>query len=76
MGRADASDAAAAMSNKRRNGWFYIRALLEIGKGLSLEELQKMVGPPVGREEQLLQLRQLLDSGFEKALAKLHRETA
>jgi hypothetical protein len=75
VGRLDASNEGDWTD--KRNGWYYLRGLLEIGKGLPLEELQKLVGPPVtDRREQLVQLRDLLDSGFEKALLKLQEKDA
>jgi hypothetical protein len=75
VGRLDASNESDWTD--KRSGWYYLRGLLEIGKGLSLEELQKLVGPPVtDRREQLVQLRDLLDSGFEKALLKLQEKAA
>ena len=75
VGRVDASNESDWTD--KRSGWYYLRGLLEIGKGLSLEELQKLVGPPVtDRREQLVQLRDLLDSGFEKALLKLQEKAA
>jgi hypothetical protein len=73
VGRLDASNESDWTD--KRSGWYYLRGLLEIGKGLSLEELQKLVGPPVtDRREQLVQLRALLDSGFENALLKLQEK--
>lgn len=63
-------------TTRENRSWFYIRDLLEIGKGLSLEELQKLAGPPVsGRKEQLIQLRDLLVSGLDKALRNLRTRT-
>jgi len=59
----------------KSNGWYCLRGLLEIGKGLSLDESQKLVGLPIAdRREQLAQLRDLLNSGFEKALRKLREK--
>jgi len=70
LGRIDADNESSCTD--KGSGWYYLRELLEIGKGISLEEVQKQVGPPVsGRREQLLQLRELLEGGFEKALGKL-----
>lgn len=58
----------------KRSGWYYLRELLEAGKGLSLEELLKLVGSPmIDRREQLVQLRDLLTSGLGKVLLQLPR---
>lgn len=74
IGKTDAPN-DADWSDKQSTAWYYVRQLLEIGKGLSLKEIQKLTGPPVsGRKKQLIQIRDLLKSGFDKALKKL-RET-
>ena len=75
VGRTDASNESDWTD--KSSGWYYLRGLLELGKGLSLEELQKLVGPPVSdRRAQLVQLKGLLDGGFEKALLKLQEKVA
>ena len=75
VGRTDASNENDWTD--KSSGWYYLRGLLELGKGLSLEELQKLVGPPViDRRAQLVQLKGLLDGGFEKALLKLQEKAA
>lgn len=65
-------------SNKEARGigkmksWFYILDLLEIGKGMSLKEIQAMLGPPTfDPREQLLEIFKLLDDNLEAACAKL-----
>jgi hypothetical protein len=74
VGKTDASNDSDWTD--KESGWYYLRGLLEIGKGLSLQELQKLVGPPVtDRREQLVQLRDLLSGGYEKVLGKLREKT-
>lgn len=55
---------------------FYLRDLLEVGKGLPLEELMQVVASPArGRQEQLIQIRNLLLQGYKNALANLRVRT-
>jgi hypothetical protein len=74
VGKTDASN--DSNWTDKMSGWYYLRGLLEIGKGLSLEELQKLVDPPVtDRREQVVQLRDLLIGGYEKMLGKLREKS-
>ena len=56
----------------KMTSWFYIRILLGIGKGMSLKEIQAMVGPPTfDPRAQLLKILELLKENMEAACAKL-----
>lgn len=62
---------------KENRSWFYLRDLLDVGRGLSLEELQKLMGPPIAeRREQLVQIRDLLVAGFCNAQKSLRTRVA
>lgn len=73
IGALDANDKETRGIGKMKS-WFYIRDLLEIGKGMSLKEIQALVGPPTfDPREQLFEISKLLNENLEAACAKLHR---